>query len=157
MLVSQKAMLVAKLESTPYTAETLTNTEFDIEVENLSWGENITMFQRKVMDGTLDSYNSVPGQQTGSFKFMVPINPGATATTEPAWSKFLQGCGFFFCFFDKRGNLSKFCLHSRVYDNGFCGSTCDRGSLVEHAGAVCQRCFFFDWSNLFFYGYRFAR
>jgi hypothetical protein len=87
-------MAVFKLEGTPYTAENLASEDFNIEVENLSWDENIAEFQRKTMDGTLDSYNSVMGQQTGTFKFMTPLNPGATATTEPAWSKILQACGW---------------------------------------------------------------
>jgi len=94
MFVAQKSMLVAKLESTPYTAENLADADFDIEVENLTWDEQVAEFQRKVMDGTLDSYQSVFGQQTATFSFMTPMNPGAAVATIPKWDKFLKGCGF---------------------------------------------------------------
>lgn len=94
MFLTQKAFMVAKLEATPYTPETLADADYDIEVENLSWSENIVEFQRKVADGTLDSYNSVMGKQDGTVTFTVPINPGAAVATEPTWSKFLQACGY---------------------------------------------------------------
>lgn len=94
MLLEQKAFGVAKQEATPYTAESLASADFDIELEELSWSENILEFQRKVADGTLDSFNSVMGKQEGSFSFMTPMNPGTTVNTETAWSKFLQSCGF---------------------------------------------------------------
>lgn len=94
MFLTQKAFLVAKLETTPYTPETLAAADYDIEVENLSWSEEIAEFQRKVADGLLDSYNSVMGKQSGSVSFMTPMNPGATADEEPKWSKFLKACGY---------------------------------------------------------------
>jgi len=94
MFLTQRAFMAAKLESTPYTPSPPASVDFDIEVENLSWSEEIAEFQRKVADKTLDSYNSVMGKQSGTVTFMVPINPGSGVTVQPAWSKFLQACGF---------------------------------------------------------------
>jgi hypothetical protein len=93
MFVTRKALMVAKLEGTAYTIETLANADFNIEVDELQWTEEIKSFQRKVADGTLDTYNSVMGKQTGGCTFMVPLNPGSAVNDEPKWSKFLQACG----------------------------------------------------------------
>lgn len=94
MFVIQKGQLVAALETVAYVGETLTSTEFDIEVENLEWSEEVAEFQRKVADGTLDSFTSVMGMQSGTVTFTTPINTGATAGEEPKWGKFLEACGY---------------------------------------------------------------
>lgn len=94
MFVNQKGQLVAKLEGTAYTGESLISDDFDIEVENLDWSESVAEFQRKVADGTLDSYNSVMGMQSGTITFSTPMNPGASASDEPKWGKFLEACGY---------------------------------------------------------------
>lgn len=92
--LTQKAYLVAKLEATPYTPETLADADFNIEVDNLTWSTEIAEFQRKVADGTLDTYNSVMGVQSATVNFTVPMAPGAAVATVPAWAKLLQACGF---------------------------------------------------------------
>lgn len=94
VFLSKRSYAVAKLESTPYTPETLTDNDFDIEVEELSFSPEVEEFQRKVADGTLDTYNSVMGKQKGSFSFMTPLIPGSAANVSPAWSKFAEACGY---------------------------------------------------------------
>jgi len=95
MFVAQKAQLVGAIEDPAYAEETIASANFDIEVENLEWSENVAEFQRKLADGTLDSSPSVMGKQSASCSFMTCLNPGSSATDEPKWSKFLQACGFY--------------------------------------------------------------
>lgn len=94
MFLTNRSMLVAKLEDVAYTAETLANADFDIEVENLSWSHNINEFQRKLADGTLDSFNSVMGKQIGNCQFMTPLVHGLTVDVLPRWDKYILACGF---------------------------------------------------------------
>jgi len=94
MFLTQRAYVIAKLEGTAYTAESPGTTEFDIEVENTSYSHNIAEFQRKLADGTLDTYNSVIGMQSGQVSFSTVMNPGAAVATAPFWNKFLQACGY---------------------------------------------------------------
>ena len=94
MFLTNKANIVGALEDTPYTPDTLLDADFDIEPENLSYSPEVNEFQRKVLDGTLDTYNSVMGKQACNCSFMTPMNPGAAAATEPKWGKFLEACGF---------------------------------------------------------------
>lgn len=94
MFITDRSTIIGKIESTPYTAETLASADFDIELENLEYSAEIKEFQRKVLDGTLDSYNSVMGKQSGSVNFMTCMNPGAAVNTEPKWAKYLKACGY---------------------------------------------------------------
>jgi len=94
MFLTQKAYLVGKTESVAYTPETLVSGDFDLEVENLNFSPEIAEFQRKVADGTLDSFNSVMGKQSGTVTFTTVLNPGTDAQTLPKWDKFLLACGY---------------------------------------------------------------
>jgi len=97
MFLIDRENVFGKLESTPYTPETFAagaNADFNVEPDSLTYSQEIKEFQRKVLDGTLDSYDSVMGKQSGTVSFMIPLNPGAAAATIPNWGKFLQACGY---------------------------------------------------------------
>lgn len=94
MFLEKKSEVVGAIEDTAYTPDDLVDADFDLEVEDISYSQEIKEFQRKVADGTLDSYNSVMGKQSGKISFMTPMNPGAAVNTEPKWSKYLRACGY---------------------------------------------------------------
>lgn len=97
MFLTNKSTLIAKLEATPYAlaGETLADADFNLRIRNdISYSPEVDEYRRKYLDGTLDHELSVIGRQRCTATFVVDMAPGATVSTEPAWSKILQACGF---------------------------------------------------------------
>lgn len=94
MFNSQKKYIVGAPETVPYTAEVLTDNDFDVEPRELTYDKTIAIFQRKVMDGTLDSAKGVVGIQSGTSNFTIDMSGGKTEGTPPPFDKFMGSCGF---------------------------------------------------------------
>lgn len=94
MFNSQKKYIVGAKEIVPYTAEVLTDNNFNVEPRELSYDKTIEIFQRKVMDGTLDSAKGVVGIQSGTTNFTVDMSGGKTEATPPPFDEFMNSCGF---------------------------------------------------------------
>jgi len=94
MFLTNKTVVYGKLESTPYTGETLADADFDVRVSDVSYSFDVQEYRRKIADGTLDFSASVKGKQSATVSFKVDLAPGAAADDEPEWSKMLEACGF---------------------------------------------------------------
>jgi len=95
MFLTNKTVVYGKTESTPYTTETsLADADFNVRVREISYSFDIAEFRRKIADGTLDYSESIMGKQQATVTFKVDMTPGATVSTEPNWSKFVEACGF---------------------------------------------------------------
>lgn len=95
MLITNRGEVITKVESTPYTGETLVDADNSVRFSAPpEYSANIAEYQRKILDGTLDQWTSVMGKQTGTVTLKVDIAPAAAVNTIPAWSKLLQIAGF---------------------------------------------------------------
>jgi len=94
MLLTNRGEAIVKLEGTAFTGEVLADGDHVIRFSSPpEYSANIAEYQRDILDGTLDQWTSVMGKQTGQITLKVDVAPGATITTEPAYSRLLTMCG----------------------------------------------------------------
>lgn len=84
----------AKIESTAYTAESLSASDYNFRAYEISYSVEIEEFKRQYATGDWDSFASSMGTQKGSVTFSVDMAPGATNLANPNWAKLLLGCSF---------------------------------------------------------------
>ncbi len=95
MFLTNKTTVVAKIEATPYTAETLAASDFNVRINNdLTYSTEVAEFRRKILLGDLDFDKSVMGKQTGSVSFSMSMAPGSATSIEPDFAKLLKACGW---------------------------------------------------------------
>lgn len=87
--------LVGKLESTPGTAETLADADFNVRVRNVEYSPVVEMDDEgsKAATGDHTLIESIPGVRTCQVTFSMPWAWSGDAATPPTVTKFLQGCG----------------------------------------------------------------
>lgn len=89
-----KKLILAKLENTSGTAETLANTDAvvakNIEHAPLAGGEA----ERELARPYFGASESIPVNTHETLSFDVELAGSGTAGTAPAWGALLQGCGF---------------------------------------------------------------
>ena len=88
-------ILVGKLETTPGTMETLTNSDFDVRVRNpeVSLAIEVDDEASKYANGYHTEDEVVMGTQQGQITFDIRMTCAGTVTSEPKWWKFAKGCG----------------------------------------------------------------
>ena len=88
-------ILVAKAESVPGTAETLTAADFDVRVRNPEISINVEQDDEasKYARGDHGEDDVVMGVQSGTIGFSVRCAWSGTANVEPEWAKFALACG----------------------------------------------------------------
>lgn len=95
MFAAPKRKLGCKLESTPYSAETLTGAHFDTRVYNITYGPEIAEFKRKYATNDFASFTSVMGKQKATFGFFFDLAPHQTGGTNvPEWDRYFKSCGW---------------------------------------------------------------
>lgn len=88
-----KRTLGFKLEGTPYSAETLVYTDYDVSAYNINYDPDIAMKARKLARGDYSRDPSVAGKRQITISFSVDMHLGAAATTAPKYFKCLRACG----------------------------------------------------------------
>lgn len=92
-LLQRQAVLAAKAEATPGTAEALTASEAAFNVFNVALAEEIPEIEREGQGTSLDMLASVPGARMGRMTFQSHLY-GLGSSGVPAWaSTFLPACG----------------------------------------------------------------
>jgi hypothetical protein len=88
--------IIGKLETTPGTAETITSDDFDVRVMNPTWTPNTETDDdaAKYARGDHAEAESVYGARSGTITFDLRLSYGGTDTTEPAYWKYLNACGW---------------------------------------------------------------
>lgn len=86
---------VAKLESVAGTAETLASADFDVAIRNPEVTVAIPPDDEnsKFATGDHGEDSAIMGTQSGTINFTIRLCKGASAATEPKWSKFIKACG----------------------------------------------------------------
>jgi hypothetical protein len=91
---TRRSVLAAKIESVVGTPETLTGAEADNLVMDLKFEPDFSVFERKIMDQSLSSFQPIIGTQKGTVTCKLEVRGSGTAGTAPSWGKFLKACGF---------------------------------------------------------------
>lgn len=92
---SNLRILVGKIESSTGTAESLVESDFDVRIYNpeVSLTQEVDNEASKYASGSHGEDEAIPGIQTGQITFTKKIHWAGDVTTEPAWWKFMNGCG----------------------------------------------------------------
>lgn len=92
---SNLRILVGKLETTPGSMETLSESDFDVRVWNpeVSITSEVDNEASKYARGDHAEDEAIPGIQHGEISFSIKVHWAGDNTTEPAWYKFLKACG----------------------------------------------------------------
>jgi len=91
-LISSKRIVGGKIESTPYTAETLAVGDFDFGAYDISYNIEVEEYDRKLSRGDYSHDTGVSGKRLLVVSFKHDLARGATAATAPKYAKFLKAC-----------------------------------------------------------------
>jgi hypothetical protein len=86
-----------KVEGTPYTADTLTASDFDMRVDQIEYDPDIMITARKLALGTTTINEAIVGKRSITVKFRAELYPAVTSgdgTVVPAYVKAFQACGW---------------------------------------------------------------
>jgi len=85
----------AKVEDTPYTAETLTAVDYNFQAYNIKVDPDVVMMARKVARGDFGKELSIAGKQGCPISFSVDVGYSGTLQTAPTFGKLLKACGLY--------------------------------------------------------------
>jgi len=91
-LITNKRTLGFKLESTPYTAETLAASDYDISARDISYSPEIESYARKLAHGDYSMSTSISGRRKIEITYFIDFHPGNTAATAPQFFDALRAC-----------------------------------------------------------------
>lgn len=94
LYLTKLTSLGGKIEATPYTAESLSATDYDVRCYDIQVSPEIEEHKRVYATGNFDAFASSMGSQKGSVSFSIDVAPGTSLSTAPKFAKFLRGCGF---------------------------------------------------------------
>lgn len=83
-----------KIESTPYTAETLAATDYNQRVYDIAGPPEIESYGRKLMRGDFSRDVSISGKRKGTITCSVDLYPGDTVDTAPQYFAMFRACGW---------------------------------------------------------------
>lgn len=92
-MLENKLTVGSKLESVPYTAETLAAADYNIQMRELTYNFDFAEYKRKYLNGKLSPSKSVIGKQGAGCNFVVDLTEGTAAVIPHAVTKLLQACG----------------------------------------------------------------
>jgi len=93
--LTSRKFVGAKAESIKYTAETLTETDYNIPAYNVAYTATIDRYERPVNLFNFSKLTDVPGKQMATCSMSVDIAVGDTAdlSVVPSYGKLLKACG----------------------------------------------------------------
>ena len=91
-ILSQRSMLLAKVETTQGVDAVPTPSTDAILVFDPSYSVNVNMIDRDPARRDFSNYQAIPGRTFASLRFSVEVAGSGTAVTAPRWSRLLRGC-----------------------------------------------------------------
>lgn len=91
--LTAKRTIGFKIEGTPYTAETLAVTDFNLSAFNITYDNDIAVRARDLARGSFDRDPSIMGKRSGTVGFSVDIAWSGTNATAPSYFACLRACG----------------------------------------------------------------
>ena len=92
-ILSNRAVVAAKIEAVEGTAESLAGTDANFVVMEPKFEADISLFERQNLDVSLSAFASITGTRQASLSFKVELRGSGTAGTAPALGKLLKACG----------------------------------------------------------------
>ena len=92
-MLTRKRQVVAKIEATEGTAETLAIADAKTLGINPKITHDVKMFERNPVRATIGQLAQIPGQRPGKYIFSLELRGSGTAITPPDWGKFFKACG----------------------------------------------------------------
>jgi len=92
-LITARRTIGLKIESTPYTIETLAATDYDLSAHDISYTPEIAEMARKLARGDFSWDPSVHGKRSVTISFQVDVAYSGTAATAPPYYDALRCCG----------------------------------------------------------------
>jgi len=93
-ILSNRAVVAAKAETTEGTVIALAGTDANFQVMEPKFEADVSMFKRSILDVALSPFKMIPGTRLGKISFKVENKGSGTAGTAPALGKLLIACGF---------------------------------------------------------------
>lgn len=93
-IMSNRAVVGAKIESVEGTAETLGAGDANFLIMEPKFEAELPQFERKNLDLSLSPFASISGTRAGSLSFKVELRGSGAAGTAPALAKLLKACAF---------------------------------------------------------------
>jgi hypothetical protein len=82
------------IEATPYTAETLTNADYNQRVYDVKITPEIESYARKLLRGNYSRDLSISGKRKCTVSCSVDIYPGSAANVAPKFFEMIRCCGY---------------------------------------------------------------
>ena len=86
-------LLGINTESTPYTGETLTASDYNLRTYDVEFNTDISNHRVKALLGNMMTIQDVKGRRMGTVTFSFDVTPKATADTVPNYGKVFTACG----------------------------------------------------------------
>lgn len=93
-LMENKKTLGFKIETTPYTVETLTAAEYNQRIYDIKVSPDIESYARKLATGDYSRSTSIAGKRKCVVTFSVDLYPGSTVATAPQYFAMIRACGW---------------------------------------------------------------
>ena len=93
-LMENKVTMGFKIETTPYTAETLAASDYNQRIYDVKVSPDIESYARKLARGDYSRDVSIAGKRKCSVSCSVDLYPGATAATVPQYFAMIRACGW---------------------------------------------------------------
>lgn len=93
-LMENKVTMGFKVETTPYTAETLTAAEYNQRIYDVKVSPEIESYARKLARGDYSRDTSVAGRRKCTVTCAVDLYPGSTVSTAPQYFSMIRACGW---------------------------------------------------------------
>ena len=93
-ILSNRAVVAAKAETTEGTVIALAGGDANFQVMEPKFEADISMFKREILDTSLSPFKMIPGTRLGKISFKVENKGSGAAGTAPALGKLLIACGF---------------------------------------------------------------
>ncbi len=90
--MTMKRQIGAKIEATPYTAETLAAADYNFRAFNVAYTPEIESMARKYATGDYSVFASTMGKRMMTISFSVHPSWSGTATTPPECAKLIKAC-----------------------------------------------------------------
>ncbi len=93
-LMEQQVTMGFKLETNPYTAETLTSAEYNQRIYDIKISPEIESYARKLARGDYSREISISGKRKCTVTCSVDLYPGSTVSTAPQYFSMVRACGY---------------------------------------------------------------
>jgi len=93
-LMDATKVLGFKIETTPYTAETLTAADYNQRVYDIKMSPDIESYAQKLARGDYSKDISISGKRKCTCSCSVDLYPGSTVATAPQYFAMIRSCGW---------------------------------------------------------------